>query len=199
MTTLAALLAVGLIGALPAAAETGPHISVSPAAGPPGTVVTVTGSGFCTSGCTPVTILFNGQVAQSNVAVSPGGSFTVTATVGYGAGTVEVLAMQTQSTATIQAITYFANTPSTPQSPRPRSNPTTAMPSRPASPGAPTSKPTTTSNGSAQSPAAALTGASHSDGGPSALVLVLASLGGALVLGAGGYAARQFARRRMSS
>jgi hypothetical protein len=196
---LVALLGGGLVAAVPAAAQTGPHVSVNPATGPSGTVVTVTGSGFCASGCTPVTILLNGLVAQSNVAVSSGGSFTATATVDSGAGSIEVLATQTRSTQTIQAITYFENTPNV-AAPPPTNAPHNAQ-SHPASPGIPasptvTTTPPTTSDGSAQSPAAALAGASHADGGPSALVLALASLGGALVLGAGGFAAWRLARRR---
>ena len=186
---------------MPAVAQaSGPHITVSPAAGPPGTSVTVTGSGFCASGCTPVTILLNGNVAQSNVAVSADGSFSVTAKVGGGAGTVDVLAMQTKSTETIQAITYFEMTPNVPASPLPKTRAPTAAPSLPVSPNtaAPTNATTqpTLGGGSATASAVAQAGASHSDGGPSALVLALASLGGVLVLGAGGFWARQIARRR---
>jgi hypothetical protein len=196
---LVALLGGGLMAAVPAAAATGPHVTVSPAAGPSGTVVTVTGSGFCASGCTPVTILFNGNLAQSNVAVSANGSFSVTATVGSGAGTVEVLAMQTHSTETIQAITYFESTPNVAAPP----GKGTPAPSRQASPGAPTpltsaTTPPTTSSGSAQNSSTALAGAKNSDGGPSALVLALGVLGGVLVLGAGGFAVRQITRRRTS-
>ena len=200
------LLTGGLLGALPAVAQTtqtaGPHIAVSPTAGPPGTSVTVTGSGFCASGCSAVTIEFNGVPAQSNVAVSASGSFAVSITVTSGAGTVDVLAFQTKASETIQALAYFQNTPSTPVTPHPVSHPVTAAPSHPTKRGAPASPTTTTppstGNGSAQSPATAVASASHSDGGPSALVLALASLGGALVLGAGGFAARQYTRRRTS-
>jgi len=199
-TILFALLAGSLAGAMPAVAQaSGPHITVSPAAGPPGTSVTVTGSGFCASGCTPVTILLNGNVAQSNVAVSADGSFSVTAKVGGGAGTVDVLAMQTKSTETIQAITYFEMTPNVPASPLPKTSAPTAAPS-PVSPdtAAPTNATTqpTLGGGSATASAVAQAGASHSDGGPSALVLALASLGGVLVLGAGAFGARRIARRR---
>ena len=81
----AALLRVGSNGVLvcvlmalwasPAAATTTPSIQVYPAYGPPGTVVQVTGQGFCPPPCGSVTVYVGTEQVALDVQVSTAGRF----------------------------------------------------------------------------------------------------------------------------
>ncbi len=74
-----AALALGYAGAAPAAAAGAAAISVDPASGPPGQLVTVRGTGFCASGgCGRVRIQVSTVVVADGIRVSQGGSFTRT-------------------------------------------------------------------------------------------------------------------------
>jgi hypothetical protein len=89
------VVALALCSATPALAS-GPTVSISPLAGPPGTSITVEGSGFCGGpSCTPVSIEFNGEAVSSKVQVNPSGTFQVVIQVpGGNAGSNEVVATQ---------------------------------------------------------------------------------------------------------
>ncbi len=119
--TLPILAVLGLAlsaGVVPAGAA-GPSISLSPSSGPPGTSVTVSGTGFCTAGCSAVSVDVNGDPISQGVTVSSSGTFQVTVAMsgGTGSGSLPVLASQQAGASppqTMQALTYFALTPNLP-------------------------------------------------------------------------------------
>ena len=77
-----------------------PIITLAALDGRPGTAVDVQGRGFCPdAGCSPVTVLIDGQAAASDVAVEGDGTFNIGALVPAidAAGMVAVVALQTDA------------------------------------------------------------------------------------------------------
>jgi hypothetical protein len=97
-----AALALGYAGVAPAAAAGVAAISIDPASGPPGQLVTVRGTGFCASGgCGRVRIQVSTVVVADGIRVSPGGSFRRTRVPipgGVTPGDVAVIASQRLAT-----------------------------------------------------------------------------------------------------
>jgi len=120
-----------LFGLVPSAAASEPGLAMDPDAGPPGTSVTVDGSGFCAAApCSPVSIEFNGVPLIQGIHVAPSGNFQVTIKVpgDTNAGSSEVVAFQATSPSPPQgrqAVTYFAVSPSA-GAPKPDHSPTTS-------------------------------------------------------------------------
>src|SRR4051812_8359108 len=77
-----ALAASAWIGAAPALARSvvAPWLTVTPTAGPAGTVVAVTGAGFCPPPCSAVRVEFGGRPVDNSVLVSRRGRFHATFT-----------------------------------------------------------------------------------------------------------------------
>jgi hypothetical protein len=93
---LASYVLVAAFAPLPAYAA-GAALAVSPDSGGPGSMVTLTGSGFCSRpGCGKVAVLAAGRPFAPEQAVSPSGGFTVKTQVsgGYTPGTIEIQARQ---------------------------------------------------------------------------------------------------------
>jgi hypothetical protein len=108
---------VACLGAAQPAQAAAPQLSITPTAGPPGTRVTVTGTGFCPAPCTPASIDFGGDTVEQAVNVTATGTFRVAFTVPTGTpgGTNTVYAEQNDSASHLrQASTHFAITPSVP-------------------------------------------------------------------------------------
>ena len=120
-------------GSIPLAGASNPGLILDPDAGPPGTNVTVNGSGFCaTAPCTPVSIEFNGAPLIQGIHVAASGNFQVTVRVPNDThtGSNEVVAFQATSPSppqAMQAVTYFAVTSIT-GAPEPDLSPTTNSP-----------------------------------------------------------------------
>jgi hypothetical protein len=109
----------------PATSAAAPEIQISPAQPTPGQQVTVRGSGFCSTPCSPVTVSVDGSVAAGGIAVAAGGTFEVTVGMTPVAGTSTIVASQTdasgavrQATATVQVVAsdQTGPTPSAPPS-----------------------------------------------------------------------------------
>lgn len=109
-------MAVGVLAGAPPVAAAGPSITLSPSTGPPGTSVIVAGTGFCASGCSPVSIDVNGVPVAQGITVSSAGTFQASVTMagGIGSGSLSVQATEQRSGSpsdTVQALSFFAVTP----------------------------------------------------------------------------------------
>ena len=144
---------LGFVAATPrATAAAGPQISVIPSQPSPGERVTVRGSGFCRSGCTPVKVSVDGSVVASNVAVAGDGTFTVSTNLTPVAGTSKVVASQTDNNGAVRMATAIVHIVASDQTPGPVPTPTP----RPTVTVRPTATPTpTVPAGSSVGPSAA--------------------------------------------
>jgi hypothetical protein len=118
-----------LLGAHPAAADT-PYLQVFPTTAGVGQRVTAYGSGFCSVGCSSVTLAVGNQVVASGVQVATDGRFQATFTPNLTPGTYEVSARQTGpggSTSSASASLQIAASDSG-TSPTPGTSPGTATP-----------------------------------------------------------------------
>lgn len=171
---LVAVLVSGLVVLLagPAAAAVRPAIQVFPAYGPPGTVVRVTGQGFCPKPCSTVGIVVATQEVAVGVTVGSAGTFDTRVRVpgGLPAGTAPVVARQTDASgATVFAASSFDVTPGVPpptRLPAPTGSPavqpvpgaTSATPSTSRSSPVSTARATATPAGTATSSSSAAAG-----------------------------------------
>ena len=210
---LAAAVAGGILALLTAAGAYAaePHLALVPMSGPPGTTVTATGSGFCSS-CGPVEIDFVARPVAQGITVASDGSFQVTFMVpgGTQAGTNAVNALQQGRLVTQTSFTVTPSLPpptSTPAPPPLKTPPPGPGPTAAPSPGggspSPEASATPSANASQPSPQASGGGTGSARGtasgllsGPPAATILLSAVAALLVVAA---AAALLYRRLRSS
>lgn len=175
-----------------ASAAPAPALTVTPTQGPPGTRVTASGTGFCSSPCTAIEIDLSSLTVVQSVAVGGDGTFHTTFLVpgSAQAGPNQVVAIQhtAQSPAqTVQARAEFDVTPGQPApgtsaTPPQRISPQSTGPQQGGSPTSGASSSSTGTTSTASPDAASPPAGAGSSAGPPPWLVAVGALAAVLVI-----------------